>query len=426
MVQAPSPSPALPPEIAGGIQADQQFPPLGGQPPAPPPPPTQHPSFFRNLLFSLGQGLIEGTKAGMQAPLGPQGPPTAARIAINAPQQERERMTTNKLNDLNVAITQLKLHQMHTMVMQEDEDRQNAAYNKGADTSTALVEKGKVDVLATGDLKGVQAEYQRRMADAKDSGQGLLPLQILPAPGSSAKDPQYALIMVGKDRLTEGWEENWGPGELGIDKEKFDAAGVTQFKFKAPQGMDQQKALQLHATQFQNWWTKSTQALAQMERTKAQQAGAGARAKLAGDVRLKVADMNNNARFAAARLKEAKMVDDKTVIAAVGKFNQADKNLKDSQGKIGNRAWETVTGKETKEITTAREAYDQAWTELQGVIADRKAARATAGQAMKDLGVNLKPMPRNLISQYKMKAGGDKEKAKQLARNDGYDPDTVQ
>lgn len=230
--------------------------------------------FFRKLLFSLGQGLIEGTKAGLQAPLGPQGPAIAAQTAINAPQQRREQLTTNQLNDMNVAMTQLKLHQTHMITHQMEEDQQNAVYNSGRDVTTALMEKGKVDILASGDIKSVQDEFARRQADAKQSGQGLLPLQILPAAGSSAKDPKYALVNVGKDRLTEDLEQTFGPSDLGVSKEDFEAAGLTSLKFKAPAGTDQQKALQLLTTQHLNWLTKSQNQLGQYKR---QQAGLDAK-----------------------------------------------------------------------------------------------------------------------------------------------------
>lgn len=240
-----------------------------GQNQQPPAPPTQQPTFFRKLLFSLGQGLIEGTKAGLEAPRNAQGPAVAAQTAINAPQQKREQLTTNQMNDMNVAMTQLKLHQIQMVTHQMDEDAQNAVYNSGRDVTTALMEKGKVNVLATGDQKSVQDEFTRRQADAKAGGQGLLPLQILPAAGSSAKDPKYALIDVGKDRLTDDIEDTWGAKDLGVSEEDFKAAGLTPFNFKAPAGMDQQKALQLMTTQHLNWLTKSQNQLGQMKRQQA-------------------------------------------------------------------------------------------------------------------------------------------------------------
>jgi hypothetical protein len=265
-VAAPGPTPVAP-DVGDGIAPG---PPLGTPdsmgPVNPAPPPTQQPTFFRKLLFSLGQGLIEGTKAGLQAPLSPQGPAIAAQTAINAPQQKREQLTTNQMNDLNVAITQLKLHQTQMITHQMEEGQQNAVYNSGREVTTALMEKGKVDVLATGDIKSVQDEFARRQADAKQSGQGLLPLQILPAAGSSAKDPKYALINVGKDRLTDDMEQTFGASDLGVSKEDFEAAGLTPLNFKAPAGMDQQKALQLLTTQHLNWLTKAQNQMGQYKR----------------------------------------------------------------------------------------------------------------------------------------------------------------
>lgn len=395
---------------------------VSDKPAAPPPAPTQHPTFFRRLLFSLGQGLIEGTKAGLQAPLSPQGPAVAAQTAINAPQAKREQMTTNQMNDLNVAMTQLKLHQTQMITHQMEEEQQNAVYNSGRDVTTALMEKGKVDVLTSGDLKSVQDEFNRRQADAKQSGQGLLPLQILPAAGSSAKDPKYSLINVGKDRLTEDMDTTFGADDLGISKEDFDKTGLTPFKFHAPAGMDQQKALQLMVTQHLNWLTKSQNQLGQWKRTQLQETGRNKRAAATNDVRLKIADLNNITRRAIADKKAADASGDKLKISALGKLVTAAKNFGDAQGKIGNKAWDTLTDAETKELTTKRAALDEAKKAYDQITQKQSTAVSDLKQAV---GITKVPkgtkLTRDVAAYYLQKAGGDRPKAEKMAKDDGYE-----
>jgi hypothetical protein len=406
------------PDIGGGPSAPDAA--LGSAPgiqPATPSAPTQHPTFFRQLLFHLGKGLVEGTKAGLQAQMGPQGPSEAARIAIAAPQQRREQLTTNMLNDMNVAMTQLKLHQLHMVVNQMEDDQQNGVYNRGRDTLDALMEKGKADVLATGDLKSVQDEFARRQADAKQAGQGLLPIQILPSVGSSAKDPKYSLVMVGKDKLTDDMDETWGAGDLGISKEDFDKAGLTQFKFHASAGMDQQKALQLKTTQYLNWITKSMNQYGQWKRNEASISGRATEGKANRDVRMKIADLNNLTRRAIAD-KKAVDPNDKLKVSALGKLISASKNFGDAQGKIGNKAWSALTDGEARELTTKRAALEEAqktWKEVQN-----KSAAASALSPQRAKVPKGTALTKPIADQYKLLAGGDKAKAQQMAAEDGY------
>jgi hypothetical protein len=140
-------------------------------------------------------------------------------------------------------------------------------------------------------------------------------------------------------------------------------------------------------------------------------------AKAGRDLRLKETVMNNATRFAVARLREEQAKGDKAdkdVIAAVGKFNQADKNLKDSQGKIGNKVWNTLTRKETEEVRTAREAYDSAKQELQNAVAKRD----TGATGKPKISVtNAPPRVTRMATSTELKtaldkAGGDAKKAR--------------
>lgn len=269
-------NPEAPPNVeGGGPDVSGTAPDISGQTGSSqvtPAPPTQHPSFFRTLLFSLGKGLLEGTAAGLQAPLNPQGPAIAAANAPNIPVQAAQRsaatsaaMTSQQMDQLNVATTQLKLHQLQMVTHQMEEDQQNAVYNRGRDTLDKLMEKGKVDILATGDQKAIHDELVKRQADATAAGQGLLPLMVLPS-GPDPKKPEFSLVMVGKERLTDDIDETWGAGDLGISQQDFDAAGLTKFDYHASKGMDQQKALQLKTTQYANWLTKASNQLGQWKR----------------------------------------------------------------------------------------------------------------------------------------------------------------
>lgn len=326
--------------------------------------PTQQPAFFKTLLFALGKGLLEGTRAGLEAPRNAQGPAVAAQNAPNIPLQDAQRRqamrqigTSQQLDDMNVAITQLKLHQLQMVTAKMDEDRQNEVYNKGRDTLGDLLEKGKVDVLATGDMQSVQDEFVKRQADAKAGGQGLLPIQILPAAGSSAKDPQYSLVMVGKDKLTADMDETWGAADLGLNEKDFGAAGLTPFKFHASAGMDQQKALQLKTTQYLNWLTKSENQL-----------GAWKRAQLTSsdkakdrDMRWNITKANNENRRIVAQIKQAQSSDDKELLQALNeKKTHIDKLAKLSQdtNKIAN--WIDLSGGQKQAIQQEQDAIDAA------------------------------------------------------------------
>src|SRR6266404_5856541 len=233
-------------------------------------------SLFRSVISALGLALSQGVQAGLTAPRNAQGPAVAAETAQQAPQKafetrmaNQKALTTADMDKLTIASTQLKLHQLHMITNQMEENQQNAVYDKGRDTLDKFVESGKVDILAEGDMGAVQAEFNRRQADASKQGQGLLPLQILPSLGTTGKNPKYSLVMVGKEKITDNWDETWGAKDLGYSEEDFKAAGVASFKFHASAGMDQQKALQLRATQYLNWASKAEAAMSAWKRGQA-------------------------------------------------------------------------------------------------------------------------------------------------------------
>jgi hypothetical protein len=416
--------------IQGSIDAGQTT--DVSDPSVAPPAPAQKPSYFKNIIGALGLALAQGAKAGVQAPMSPQGPAIAAQTAIEAPQKELEQkqknkaaMTSQQQADLTVAMTQLKLHQLHTMVLKEDEDIQNAAYNKSRDTLEEFIDKGRVDVIATGDIAAVQAEFNKRQADAHAAGNGLQPLQIFSAPGSSAGKPQFALVNMEKGKLSEALkDETWGASDFSDspDTQKdYQAAGIGEFKYKgATAGTDQQKALNDRAASYRLWWTQSAIKLSNWRKLQEQQKGANARAKEAGDVRMKVAELNNSTRRAVAAAKGANDQTDKELISASKGLVAANKALGDAQGKIGNKAWSTLGGGDAREIATKRRARDQAQAVFDGIL-----AKKTAGKGIEDMN---KPaaVPKGTLAtkpiaqQYLQKAGGDVAKARKMLTDDGY------
>jgi len=390
-------------------------------------PPAQRPTLFRGIINALGMALSQGAKAGVSAPLTAQGPAVAAETAIEAPQKQFEQKVANQkaltsldMDKMNVAVTQLKLHQLQMITSKMEDDQRNAVYNKGRDTLEELAKSGKVDVLASGDLGAVNAEFSRRQADAQKAGQGLLPLQILPALGSTAQKPSYSLVMVGKEKITDNWDETWGAKDLGYSEEDFKAAGVASFKFHAAAGMDQQKALQLRATQYLNWASKAEAAMSKWKTGQAANESREKEGKANRDNRMAIAELNNSTRRAVASLKGLNDQTDKEIISAGKTLVAANGKLAAAQGKTANKAWDALGGGETREITTLRRARDEAEKNYNTLLQKKQ-----VGGAVQDLNTPAK-VPKGtqatkpIVQQYLQKAGGDKAKARQALLNDGY------
>jgi len=412
--------------IQGSIQQGQVTQPGDAPPPPPAGVPAQRPTFFRGVIKALGLALT-GVQAGLTAPRNAQGPAIAAQTAANAPQAKFEQtmankkaMTSQQLDDLNVAMTQLKLHQMHMIASKMEDDQQDAVYNMGRDTLTSLSEKGKVDILSTGDYDAITQEFGRKQADAKAAGQGLLPLQVLPAPGSSAGKPQYALVMVGKDRLTDDWKETWGAKDLGYSDDDFKAAGLSSFKFTAPSGMDQQKALQLRASQYLNWATKSEQGMAAWKKNAANNQVKTSEGQKNRDMRMSIAELNNSTRRATAQIKGLSDSADKEIISAGKTLIQANKALGAAQGKLANKAWTDLGGGESREIATLRRARDQAETNYTALQQKKDAAKAISDQRVSPKVPKGTVATKEIVLSYLQKAGGNKDKARANLTNDGY------
>jgi len=391
----------------------------GGMQPGAPSQPAQKPSFFKGLITQLGLALAQGAKAGVQAPMSAQGPSIAASKAISMPQEDFAAKNSRQMDTLNVAMTQLKLHQLHMVVSKMDQEQQDAAYNIGRDTLDGLANKGQVDILATGDYKAVQDEFVKRQADAASNKQGLLPLQILPAVGSTAKDPKFSLVNVGKGKLTESWEETWGANDIGVSSEDFKAAGLTTFKFSAPAGMDQQKALQMRVSAYQNWAFKSEAAVTAYKKNQATlesregegeknrqlKASEGAANRA---LRLNIASLNDSTRKSLAAAKQAGAGGDKDMLRAQGQMITA-------YGKFGNKAFNELSGGDAREVRKLERASQQAHATFDGLVAAKKGATPPSAKVPTGTKITV-----DIARQYLQKAGGDKAKAKQLAAADGY------
>jgi len=419
-VEAPGNTPVLsqpmPPDIITGTLPSSVPPaaPAVGGPVAPnlPQPlrPTQQPSFFRRVLLSLGQGLIEGTKAGLQAPLTPQGPAIAAQTAINAPEMARQRLTAAQLDKLRIEQSTINLAMSRYALTHVDDERAQAYYKAGQKYANDLIEKGNANLVATGtadDIHKMMAQEKGKNPDRN--------YMAFPNPGGAGHDQEdgYMLLEVApKERLSADVPERKIPAYSATTPQGFT---INYPERTIPAGKKGQTIAEYNAMA-----TPIIKMSALQDADIGRTTGIISReavAKAGRDLRLKETIMNNNTRYAIARLREEQAKGDKAdkdVLTAVGKFNQADKNLKDSQGKIGNKVWSTLTKKETEEVTTAREAYDSAKQELQNAVAKRD----TGPTGKPKIAVtNAPPTPTRMATGAELKsaldkAGGDAKKAR--------------
>jgi len=424
-VEAPGNTPVLsqpmPPDIITGTLPSSVPPaaPAVGGPVAPnlpqPMRPTQQPSFFRRVLLSLGQGLIEGTKAGLQAPLTAQGPAIAAQTALNAPEVARQRLTAAQLDKVRVEMSTINLAMARYALTHVDDDRAQAYYKQGQKYANDLIEKGNANLVATGtadDIHKMMAQEKGKNPDRN--------YMAMPNPGAGGHDQEdgYMLLEVSpKERLSEDIPERTIPA--------FDATTPEGLTIHYPPRTIPAGKKGMTIAEYNAMATPIIKISALQDADIGRTTGIISReavAKAGRDLRLKETIMNNNTRYAIARLREEQAKGekaDKDVLTAVGKFNQADKNLKDSQGKIGNKVWSTLTSKETEEVRTAREAYDSAKQELNNAVAKRDTKEKGTARTQIEV-TNKGPLPKNIASQYLQKAGGNKDTARALAKADGW------
>jgi hypothetical protein len=203
---------------------------IGGsqqQPGAPP----QKPSFFKGLITQLGLALAQGTKAGLQAPRSAQGPSIAAQKAIAMPQEDLQAKTKQSMDQMNIAMTQVKLHQMTMIAHKMEQDQAEGVYGMNRDAYMEMVKSKVMVPQATGTLKEIQDLYTQKQADYKaQGGTGLLNLHVAAAPGGSLKDNNgqgsYALYQVETGRTEKATPIDFDYTDLGYDAADLKAAGL--------------------------------------------------------------------------------------------------------------------------------------------------------------------------------------------------------
>lgn len=415
-VAAPGPTPVAP-DIGANVPA--------GVPIVPPQvgdrtassittPPPARPTFFRQLLFSLGKGLIEGTKAGLQAPLNAQGPSIAATTAIQAPQREQERLNQEQLDRLKIETSQVNLAILHHTLANVADERVQGYYKAGQKYANDLIEKGGAEPAGT----GTRADIQKLLLQKKDTNpeETYLPF---PNPGSSFGDEnEYTLLKIDpKGRFDDDSPAQTikGMTVTMADGQTVQYPDVTLPATKKGTRID---AFTARVTPMLKMAGLQDTDITRLATTAAQQAGAMARTKLTTDVRIKTTAMNNATRRATALLSSQ----DKETVAAAQLVLKAKDKLADVQGKESD--WKDWLGlsTNTKQATAqAADAFNDAVKNMQAI---------TKGKA----NVSPKPptitptgkVPKGTIAttavmqQYLQRAGGDKAVARTNLTNDGY------
>ena len=419
-VEAPGNTPVLsqpmPPDIITGTLPSSVPPaaPAVGGPVAPnlPQPlrPTQQPSFFRRVLLSLGQGLIEGTKAGLQAPLSPQGPAVAAQTAINAPEVARQRLTAAQLDKIRVEMGVINLAMARYALTHVDDERAQAYYKAGQGFSSKLIESGNAEPVATGTADDIHKMLAQKKADNPDQA-----FLAMPNPGATGHDQEdgYTLLALdpkgrfdrdvpeqtipaysatSPDGVTTNYPERTIPGaKKGQRIDAWTAIATPAIRAATQRDQDISKASQIASRETE-----------------------GAKGR---ESRFSIAVMNNRTKFAIAQMNLERSKGDKAdkdVLTAIGRFTQADKNLKDEQAKISTRAYGIATGKKTESLKTAETSYDAAFKELDRVVKKRDAAE---GVKPKIQVTNAPPRVTRMATSTELKtaldkAGGDAKKAR--------------
>src|SRR5271157_310610 len=133
----------------------------------PPAPPTQKPVFFQKLLGSLGLGLVNAVRAGLETPLGPNAFGQAATTAYNLPEQDKQVAAARKTalaqqqadqqkaelqtkygpEKEQTMMAQLHLNILHTManLRQMNQEYQFGATNAMASSFSKMAEEGDVE-----------------------------------------------------------------------------------------------------------------------------------------------------------------------------------------------------------------------------------------------------------------------------------------
>lgn len=334
--------------------------PISGANVPPPAPPTQQPAFFKTLLFALGKGLLEGTRAGLEAPMNAQGPSIAAANAPNIPVQDAQRQAAMAqakaapqqiadqatLSKLQVETAQINLAIMQHNLIHIDDARADSYYKEGQGVAANLLEKGNAEPISTGSQADIQQAYlQQRQLHPDDN------FMILPMPGGGDKKEYQLLRYNPQDRFSEDGDAITLPEVKGADGSVYPALTIPGPK---------------KGQSIKDWTARAT-TLGKLQTTRDLDIGRAADRQQKAtegqknrDMRLKIAELNNALRDKKITADIAKTKDDPELAKAATNYRIAAKNLADAQKPGLGKAWADLTGKETDQLSTARKSYDEA------------------------------------------------------------------
>jgi hypothetical protein len=382
--------------------------------------PTQQPSFFRRVLLSLGQGLIEGTKAGLQAPLTAQGPAIAAQTAINAPEVARERLTAAQLDKVKVEMSTINLAMMRYALTHVDDERAQQYFKAGQKYANDLVEKGNAVSKLVGDEQTMAKQLVQLKAD--NPGEDY---QMYPNPGGAyGSDKAWQILNIApKERLSEDVPAMTIP--------EFTAEDGTFYpKVEIPGGKKGMSVIDFRAIREAPLKIASLReadlarraAITSRERISEKQISSRERvAQWRNITSLAVAEKNNITRRANALLQS----DDREIINGAKIVLDAQKKLADLTGKVSTiKDWLGLEGPRKDAIAQAADELQNARTNLEGFVKQKGGKPGiTVTNAPQ---TKLKPLPKNLLNEYLKQAGGNIEAGKRLAIQGGFDPNNVQ
>jgi len=373
-VEAPGNTPVLsqpmPPDIITGTLPASVPPaaPAVGGPVAPnlpqPARPTQQPSFFRRVLLSLGQGLIEGTKAGLQAPLTPQGPAIAAQTAINAPEVARERLTAAQLDKVKIEMSTINMAMLRYALTHVDDERAQQYFKFGQKYANDLVEKGNAIPKSVGDEQTMAKQLVQLKAD--NPGEDY---QMYPNPGGAyGSDKAWEILNVApKERLSEDVAATTIPElttEDGTFYPKIDIPGGRKGMSIPDFRAIREGPLKLAGLREADLARRAALA-SQEKRTREQISSRERIAQWRNITSLAVAEKNNITRRASSLLQS----EDKEILTGAKVVLDAQKKLADLKGKVSTiKDFFGLEGPRQDAINEAAQGLDNARNNLERLV----------------------------------------------------------
>jgi hypothetical protein len=427
-VEAAGPTPVMPspasgwmmgatpdaPNLSGGPAVPASAP--GAQQTAPTPPP--QPTFFHKVIGLLGMGLLNAAQAAITTPQGPQGMAQSAQKAIDLPMQRnlqqdamREAGDRATMRKFQLAQAQINIQHTTAILRQMDFDYQERADNYISNHLQELLKEGDVETVATGDWEAVHQQQLRHM---DPSSSDYDPDNVYFTYKNPENENEGALFKVG------GGYVKVTPTLAKIPSQSLDSlVPDSEAKYKvetvnvAPEGirMKAQDYFKLYAQSI----LRHTVQLDKMEdlrkneytqwqmgiRTDKTQAGANYRTQLA-----------TTQRANAAALKAATDQGNKELM---GLLKEKDGLIKQATS-IGQKQGWDFSGAGAREKKSIDRQIADLDTRINSLTSQPAASNANRSVKVPK-GTAATP---NIISQYLLKAGGDKVKARQMLGDDGY------